>query len=87
MKVDPAGFQIYLLDILAYRPGHLRQERAQRSQPLSSRNFARLSTKQQAKVSSQTARDRVVERQRQRSWRSYPRRNAALKLDLLSKEC
>ncbi len=30
MKIDPAGFQIDLLDILVYRPGHLRQERAQR---------------------------------------------------------
>ena len=43
MKVDPAGFQVYLLDVLAYRPGHLRQERAQGPQPLTSRGFARLS--------------------------------------------
>ena len=52
MKVDPAGWQVDLLDILAYFPGHLRQERAQGPQPLTARGFARLSTDQQTEVSS-----------------------------------
>jgi hypothetical protein len=40
MKVDPAGLDVYLLDVLAYFPGHLWQERAQGPQPLSARDLS-----------------------------------------------
>ena len=75
-----------MLDVLAYRPSHLRQERAQGTQPLASCGFARLSAEQQTQVRAQAAIDRFPECQREGSGRSYPRRNAALKLNLLSKE-
>ena len=86
VEVDPAGWQVYLLDVLAHRPGHLRQERAQRPQPVGARDFARLPAEQQAEVVSQAASDRVIERQSKGSRRGHSRGHAALKLDLLSEE-
>ena len=86
MKVDPAGLQVYLLDVLAYLPGHLRQERAQGPQPLGARDFARLSAEQQAEVISQAAIDRTLKRQSDEERERLLRWHAALKLSLLSEE-
>ena len=72
MKVNPAGWQVYLLDVLAYFPGHLWQERAERPQPLTARGFAHLSTEQQTEVSSQAAIDCIMKRQRDGSGRIHP---------------
>jgi hypothetical protein len=66
MKVDSLGLKIYLLDVLADLPGHLRQQCAEGTYALRTRNLAGLSTEQQAKVRSQAAVDRVLERQPQR---------------------
>jgi hypothetical protein len=87
LKVNPTGFQVYLLDVPAYFPSQLRQESAQGSQTLASRGFAHLCAEKQTEVSSQAAIDGIMEGQRQGCGRRYPRWNAALKLSLLSKEC
>src|SRR5277367_55217 len=87
LKADPSGFQVNLLDVFAHRPGHLWQQRAQGPQPLTPSGFTRLSADQQTQVGSQAAINRIAEGQREGSGGSHPRRNASLKLNLLSKEC